>query len=91
MRPVSPPDKAGPVEKLVGCCVVFHWCCAVLQIMMSAVTEQPGLGAGGKGGLGLLAALESLQVNQQVEMCEAVTGFEQKNKYQICDSRGSQV
>jgi len=58
---------------------------------MSAVTEQPGLGAGGKGGLGLLAALESLQVNQQVEMCEAVTGFEQKNKYQICDSRGSQV
>jgi len=65
---------------------------------MSVVTNQPGTqlsslppGGGGVGGLALLNNLDQLLVRQQVELCEVMTGFEQKNKYQICNSTGQEV
>ena len=66
---------------------------------MSVVTDQPGTGnssfpmpgKGGVAGLAMLNNLDQLLVRQKVEMCEALTGFEQKNKYQICDRDGQEV
>ena len=62
---------------------------------MSVVMDQPGLHLapykGGGAGLSVLNSLDQLLVRQQVELCEAVSGFEQKNKYQICDKSEQEV
>ena len=62
---------------------------------MSVVTDQPGFKQPSfsqpSTGLAILNTLDQLLVRQQVEMCEAMTGFEQKNKYQICNSHHQEV
>ena len=54
-------------------------------------TSVPTPGKRGVTGLAQMNNLDQLLVRQKVELCEAVTGFEQKNKYQICDRDGQEV
>merc|ERR550517_1546010 len=68
-----------------------------------AITSQPGvypsIGEEGgmkmtqsyAGGLDQLNSLDRIMVQQKMELCEVLTGWEQKNKYQICDSVGQEI
>ena len=65
---------------------------------MSAITSQPGVvphiftaNSQELSGLNYLNTLDKLEIKQKVELCEALTGFETKNKYQILDSLGQDV
>jgi len=67
-----------------------------------AITSQPGvypsIGEDGMkmtqsyaGGLDQLNSLDRILVQQKMELCEVITGWEQKNKYQICNSNGEEI
>merc|ERR1711915_1095612 len=43
------------------------------------------------GGLDQLNSLDRILVQQKMELCEVITGWEQKNKYQICSSNGEEI
>ena len=59
----------------------------------AVVTAQPGAGLGyiGPPGLQYLAMVDHLLIKQKVELLEAFTGWESKNKYQITNTLGQDV
>ena len=65
---------------------------------MSAITNQPGVFphifteySEELSGLHYLNTLDRLEIKQKVELCEALSGFETKNRYQVLDSFGQDV
>jgi hypothetical protein len=57
-----------------------------------AVVQQPGFAPSGcPPGLEYLTQIDQLLVHQQVEMLEALTGFETANKYVVKNTMGQQI